>query len=792
MIVAAGAWFHESEVGNLRAQRENELAAVGALKARSIAHWRNGIYADAKRAQKSPFLTEHIYRLVHGAATEADRRALGLLLGLDQQEGAYTEVLLVIPDGGVLLSTADPPGTIARATGKAIATARATTGIAFSDLYRDSGGRVVIDCAAPVSDAQGDFVALLVLRQDAASFLYPELQSLPTPSKTAETLLVERDEDSVVFLNPLRHRPEAALSLRLPLTRQDLPAVRAVMGDLGVFEGVDYRGTPVLTDLRAIEGTSWALVTKVDADEALAAVRVRSRLVSSLIGTLILFVSATVGYFFRRRESQAYRTLANAERQQRLAEQSLRTTLYSIGDGVISADAEGCVRIMNPVAEKLTGWAEADAVGIPIEHVFCIVNEESRAVVESPVKRVLREGKMVGLANHTVLVAKDGIEHPIADSGAPIRDERDAIQGVVLVFRDQTEERRKERELARLAAECVRSEELMHVRVRLLEHSATNSMEDVLVRAADEVEALTASSAGVFCLLESDERTVSRQVESTHAVDNPGGTPNPGHPRDGSDALRWIDCARERRPIIYNHCSEPSRRGSRPCRDEAQCRTLAVPVLRDQKVVAVLGVADKPTDYTKDDLAATALVADVAWEIAHRKRAEAERERLRASLAQADRLASMGMLAAGVAHEINNPLSYVLYNLESVLDELPRLVDLMRRCQAMLSPGAGQTAAAGVLGNELRAFRGAVFEDWTDRLREALTGTQRIKAISLGVLGRGGQPKTRETVRCGGSATAGSRGRPCEGGRTRRKAWPSHSHCELHRCMSWFVGGASV
>ncbi len=135
----------------------------------------------------------------------------------------------------------------------------------------------------------------------------------------------------------------------------------------------------------------------------------------------------------------------------RASETRLRTTLASIGDGVISSDAQGGVEMLNPVAEALTGWSNTEANGRAIAEVFHIVNEQTRAEVESPVAHVMRDGVIVGLANHTVLIGKDGIERPIADSGAPIRNEQGELTGVVLVFRDQTEERRAEAARERLA-----------------------------------------------------------------------------------------------------------------------------------------------------------------------------------------------------------------------------------------------------------------------------------------------------------------------------------------------------
>jgi PAS domain S-box-containing protein len=146
------------------------------------------------------------------------------------------------------------------------------------------------------------------------------------------------------------------------------------------------------------------------------------------------------------------RTQREAERQLRADELLLRTTLRSIGDAVITTDSEGRVTFLNPVAERLTGWTTDEAQGQPLDQVFVIVNEETSLRAENPVARALREGVVVGLANHTLLVARDGTRRPIDDSAAPIRDDAGHAFGAVLVFRDISERRRRERDLQVLAA----------------------------------------------------------------------------------------------------------------------------------------------------------------------------------------------------------------------------------------------------------------------------------------------------------------------------------------------------
>jgi len=159
----------------------------------------------------------------------------------------------------------------------------------------------------------------------------------------------------------------------------------------------------------------------------------------------LLALGAIVAYLLLLR--QHLRQLNGAN--QIIAEQSerLRTTLSSIGDAVIATDCDAAITNMNAVAEELTGWPLADALGKPLDQVFRIINETSRKTVANPATRALSEGVIVGLANHTLLIARDGFERPIDDSAAPIRCKDDEIVGCVLVFRDVTERHRAEMQL---------------------------------------------------------------------------------------------------------------------------------------------------------------------------------------------------------------------------------------------------------------------------------------------------------------------------------------------------------
>jgi PAS domain S-box-containing protein len=142
-------------------------------------------------------------------------------------------------------------------------------------------------------------------------------------------------------------------------------------------------------------------------------------------------------------------TMRRAQARASERRELLRVTLASIGDAVITTDVNGRITYLNGVAESLTGWTQRDAAGQPLDDVFRVVNEETRGSVQNPAIRALREGVVVGLANHSVLVSRQGVECPIDDSAAPIKDDAGTVSGCVLIFRDVTAQRRAAQEKAR-------------------------------------------------------------------------------------------------------------------------------------------------------------------------------------------------------------------------------------------------------------------------------------------------------------------------------------------------------
>lgn len=644
VMAMVGLLAYQADRVQILESRARELTSVGTLKAAEIAAWRRERLADVIRFTRGPTLIRAIER-----ENPADVR---LMLSVNRKGGIYDDVLLVASSGKILGSALAPPPHLPAETTRAVTQAFASRQPVLSDFYMDEAGSAHIDAVATVSGAtQAECV--LVLRCNASERLYPLIKAWPGSSTSAESVLVRRDGDQVAYLSCLRHQSHKAMSLKRPLSEAHLPAVQAILGRQGVFSGSDYRGVRVLADLRPIPESDWFVVTKVDAAELLGSVRERALAIAGMVLLGILLAAVTTALGFRHRQASLYRSLYNAQREQFMANAQYRTILYSIGDAVITSDSTGCVVQMNPAAEALTGWNEADAKGLPLDKVFRIINETTREAVPSLAQKVLREGRVTDLANHTLLLARDGKEYPIADSAAPVFNDQHAVVGVVLVFKDQTVERAAQRALA---------DSERHLKA-LIAH-----VPGVVFRCGmDSYWTMQYLSANCRELTGYDPETLIDNCKLSYY--------DLIHPDD--------------RQKVWDTINAQIKRGA--------------PYTIEYRIITADGTVKwvwESGSAAGDDAEGTNSLEGVIHDITARRMAAEQEAELTAQIQQTQRLEALGRMAGGVAHDFNNALTVIIGNAEWLQDSAEMDEDRQKAIQAILQAGHH---AAGLV-NRLLGF----------------------------------------------------------------------------------------
>jgi PAS domain S-box-containing protein len=443
IIIIAGYLHYRSYERNHWIEIKSKLHAITELKKQDLTQWREERLVDGEYFHENPFLSILINQIIANPSQAMFRNQMQEWLNLIQSHSPqYNRITLFDLSGEEICSAPNTPVIPSVVIQQQIHFVSESRKTRFVDFYKsDQDQKVYLAVLVPVrSFKDNGILAVLMLRIDPAKYLYPYISRWPVFDRTSETLLVRREESDVLYLSELKYRKRAALSYRISLSNKDLPAVKAILGKSGFVDGIDYRGVPVVADVSAIPESPWYLVSRMDKAEAFAPLR--SRLWEVIFGCAILLGTAWMGlgFFWKKQKAQYYREKAESAESLRELNEYLEITLKSIGDAVIVTDASGIVKGLNPIAETLTGWSMAEAVGNSLTDIFPIINAETRQPIENPIIKVLKTGTIVGLANHTVLISKKGIERQIADSASPIRDAKGHIRGVVLIFRDVSAE----------------------------------------------------------------------------------------------------------------------------------------------------------------------------------------------------------------------------------------------------------------------------------------------------------------------------------------------------------------
>ena len=438
LVFISGSLFLRGQVWKARAQAHQELSTIANLKVQQIAAWWGERQGDARAILQARLIQGQLQKFLAGPATAASAAEVhGWMEEL--QKDHYHRVVLFDGQGRLRLSAQAAGTAPAEAMNSAeIQTALASREVVVGDLHQHPGrDDIYLSLWVPIGarvGAKAEGVLLLMI--DPRRFLYPLVQAWPTLSPSAETLLVRREGDAVLYLNDLRHQPGTAMRLRYALADQPgLPATRAVLGAEGLMEGRGYRGVWVLAELRRVPGTAWFMVAQVDAAEVYGPLR--RRVWIGGIGRLgvVALLGAGLALALRRHDS------AMALKQLHLAER-FETLMNEANDIILVLDAEGLILEANLQAQKQYGYSLAELREL---RVMDLREAGTRDDAADRVKQVIQEGSA---RFETINRRRDGGTFPVEVSAKAVR--LDGELRLINFVRDITERRAQEHELQRM------------------------------------------------------------------------------------------------------------------------------------------------------------------------------------------------------------------------------------------------------------------------------------------------------------------------------------------------------
>ena len=447
LVMAVGDFVFEHYKSSIKNDKQSELGGIAELKITQIRNWLAERRGDGHVLRDDPFFVDAVSSwLSRGGPNDAVKaRLIGRLAALQQSDETYgdTSIALVDDQARLRLSSSADETEIGDGEKALLQQSMRKGKAVFSELHLENSGanqHAEIELAVPLTINEkktARSIGALLFHIDPARFLFPLIQRWPTPSLSAETILVRREGDDVIYLNQLRHERNAPLVMRMPLSQQHLLSSRRLASGEGVAEGMDYRGVPVVAVVNRVAGTSWIMVSKVDRAEIYAQIDRLGRWMLALM-LLVIATGCAIVVFWWKKEKMQYESRLE---YQRLVKHRDYLVKYA-NDIFLLLDASGNIVDFNDRALEALGY---DA------HEFSKMNIDTlRATTFSlPVAERYKQIEQAGgtLTFESMLVRRDGTIFPIEASVRQIRvDQKVFMQGIL---RDITERKRAEDELIR-------------------------------------------------------------------------------------------------------------------------------------------------------------------------------------------------------------------------------------------------------------------------------------------------------------------------------------------------------
>ena len=434
LLSLGGYELYNYQKGNITIEKHNELAAIGKLKVDQIINWRNERLENARNIFYNQAIIIHINEYIHGVNRDDNHLTITRFFNSILHEPDYSTVFLLDPIGKIVINT-NPAEPLSETGKQIIEKAKKSKEIVFSDLLKYNDQNICIDVAIPLylnPEQHEGFSGVVLVRIDPDKFFYPLILKWPLPSRTSEIMLIRQEGDKILFLSELQHKKSSALRLHRSLNDTSNYIIKAVVGKQGILEGTDYRGVKVLGDTRAVLGSPWYVVTKIDIDEIYHPIATLATLIL-IITLLLILISACIIYVVWARQ------ISKSDQERLVMLKHFDYVVKYASDIICLADLEGNIKEANDKAVDTYGYAHDEMLKLNFSQLRPA--ETNDTFIQQ--LKLLNESN--GSLYETTHINKNGEIFPIEVSGKIM-----VISGVKyiqVIIRDITDRKQSEKRL---------------------------------------------------------------------------------------------------------------------------------------------------------------------------------------------------------------------------------------------------------------------------------------------------------------------------------------------------------